>query len=50
MGADAVHGVIGKKMKKSPEVLNFDDFVTLCSESSRNITPVVMNCHDFYNV
>ena len=34
MSADAVHALIGKRMKHTETVLTFDDFVNLCSKAS----------------
>lgn len=48
MGADHVHGLIGKRMRRSPEIVTFDDLTELIDKSGRNIKPVVMNVDDFY--
>ena len=48
MGADAVHGLIGKKMKRSATVLTFDDFVLLCQSASKLIQAVELRIQDFY--
>ena len=50
MGADAIHGAIGKKMRKLPSIYNFEDFVNLCASSSKNVKPIVMQFSDFYEV
>lgn len=49
MKADSVHGLIGRKMKKAAEILTFDDFVDLCDKAGKNIHPITLNEHDFYN-
>lgn len=49
MRADSVHGLIGKRMSKSPEVYNFDDFVSLCGKAGKSIEPVVLHYSDFYS-
>lgn len=48
MKADTIHGNIGNKMKKCENIYNFNDFVDLCSRSSKNIKPVLMHFDDFY--
>ena len=48
MKADSVHGVLGGKLKKTPNVYTFDDFVELCAKSGKNFKPVVMHFDDFY--
>ena len=48
MGADAVHGLSGKKMKWSATVLTFDDFVLLCQSASKLIQAVELRIQDFY--
>jgi len=45
--ADSVHGSIGKKMRKKPEIITFQDFIDLCDEAGSNIKPVVMQVEDF---
>ena len=49
MGADAVHGNIGNKMKKASIILTYDDFVTLCKKASFKINPVQLQPSDFYD-
>jgi len=49
MKADSVHGLIGMKMKKTAEILTFDDFVELCNKAGKKIKPVILSEHDFYN-
>lgn len=48
MRADSVHGSIGRKMKKCPEICTFPDFVDLCDKSGAKIKPITMQYHDFY--
>lgn len=48
MRADNVHGTIGKKMRKAPEIPTFQDFVDLCDKTSKHTKPVVMHQNDFY--
>ena len=48
MKADSIHGNIGKKMKKEPEVLTMPDFVDLCNKSSRKIKATETKVNDFY--
>ncbi|MES9882743.1 MAG: hypothetical protein ABW185_17895 [Sedimenticola sp.] len=48
MRADNIHGTIGNKMKKMPEICTFQDFVDLCDRAGKNIKPVVMHPADFY--
>ena len=50
MRADSVHGSIGRRMKKSAEVCNFDEFVDICTKSAQSIKPIVMQHGDFYQV
>ena len=50
MGADGVHGAIGKAMGRRPEIVSFDDFVKICTKASKNIRPVIMGAQDFYEV
>jgi len=47
MKADSIHGSIGKKMRKKPEIITFQDFVDLCNEAGTNIKAVVMEIGDF---
>jgi len=49
MKADSVHGLIGMKMKKTAEILTFDDFVELCNKAGKKIQPITLSEHDFYN-
>ena len=48
MRADSVHGVIGKKMKATPEIVTFEDLVQLISQASARIKVLEMNISDFY--
>ena len=48
MKADTVHGLIGKKLKRTPEVITFKDLTNLVSNSSSRIELVEMQCDDFY--
>ena len=48
MRADSVHGSIGKKMKKCPEVCTFPDFVDVCEKAGSKIKPIIMHYHDFH--
>ena len=50
MGADGVHGAIGKAMGRRPEIVSFDDFVEICTKASKNIRPVIMGAQDFYEI
>ena len=49
MKADSIYSSIRNKMKKSPEIFNFHDFVELCDRASKNIEPVVLHYNDFSN-
>ena len=48
MAADAVHGLIGQKMKKMPEIITFSELTQIVAKSGRNITPVCMCTDDFH--
>ena len=48
MRADSVHGKIGTKMRRTPNVYTFSDFVEMCHESASAIKPVSMQVGDFY--
>lgn len=48
MRADSVHGNIGKKMNKCPEICTFDDFVEICDKARATICPIVMQYNEFY--
>ena len=47
MRADAIHGTIGKRMKKSPIISTFNDFVSSVSKWGKNIQPILH--HEFYD-
>jgi len=47
MKADSIHGSIGKKMRKKPEIVTFQDFIDLCNNAGSNIKAVVMEIGDF---
>ncbi|KAF0292590.1 hypothetical protein FJT64_020052 [Amphibalanus amphitrite] len=47
MKADSVHGQIGKKLKKTGEVITFDELCDLCEKSGSNIKVVTMSSADF---
>ena len=47
MKADSIHGSIGKKMKTEKQIVNFQDFVDICSHAGKHILPVVMKVTDF---
>ena len=49
MRADSVHGVLGRKLKKTPNVYTFEDFVELCATSGKSFKPTVMHFDDFYH-
>jgi len=49
MKADSIHGSIGKKMRKKPEIVTFQDFVDLNNEAGTNIKAVVMEIGDLYS-
>ena len=48
MKADTVHGVIGKRMKRTPEIVTFKELTSLVSSSSSRISMIEMNVDDFY--
>ena len=48
MRFDSVHGSIGKSLKSEELVPDFDDFVELCSRSSKSIKSVVLHSNDMY--
>ena len=48
MGADSIHGVISKKMKKCSEIVTFPDLVDVVDSAGKYIKPVVMEVSDFY--
>ena len=47
MKADSVHGQIGKKLKKTGEVITFDELCDLVEKSGSNIKVVTMASTDF---
>ena len=47
-GADSIHGLIGKRMKKRESILNFDDFVELCRGASSKILSIVLEHKNFF--
>ena len=48
MRADSIHGSIGKRMKKCPEICNFPEFVDVCDKAAAKIKPIAMHHTDFY--
>ena len=48
MRADSIHGSIAKKMKKSPNIYDFEGFVDICDSAAQSTKPVAMKHDDFY--
>lgn len=47
MTADSIHAAITKKINKSPDLYDFDDFVRIISESHKNLQVYELNHSDF---
>ena len=50
MTADNIHGLIGKKMKKTPIIADFNEFVELVNKSGKGIKPVKLPFSEIYEV
>ena len=50
MGADSDHKLIGKRMRKTLEIVTFSDLVALSDSSARNIKPITIGALDFYEL
>ena len=50
MKVDNIHGLIGKKMKKSPIIANFKEFHDLVDNSGKGIKPVKLTSSEIYEV
>ena len=50
MGADAIHGYIGKLFRKTSTVATFDDFVQLCEKAKSNIKVIVLDLLFIYPI
>ena len=50
MTADNIHGLIGKKMKKTPIMADFNEFVVLVNKSGKGIKPVELHSSEIYEV
>ena len=48
MRADAIHGNIGRRLKKESEIICFDDLVDLCRQSGQDIEVCTMEFSDFF--
>ena len=48
MAADGVHGDIGKVMKITPKIGDFDAFARICSNSSENTDALTLDFQDIY--
>ena len=48
MGADSVHGNVGKKMKQHAEIITFNDLATLIDGAAKTYKVVRMSVDDFY--
>ena len=46
--ADGAHGDIGKVMKKTPKIGDFDAFACICSNSSENTEALILDYQDVY--
>ena len=46
--ADSIHGDIGKIMKKTPIIGDFDAFANICEQSGKNTRAVLMDYDDIY--
>ena len=50
MPADAIHGNIGKLIRKTSTVATFDDFVQLCEKANNNIKTIVLDLLFIYPI
>ena len=50
MTADNIHGLIGKKMKKTPIIADCNEFVVLVNKSGKGIKPVELHSGEIYEV
>ena len=48
MRADAIHGAIGRKMKKMENIHTYDDFVEVCGSAASRNRPIPLHYGDFY--
>ena len=50
MRADNIHGMIGKKMKRTPVIATFDDFIDLVRSADKTIKPIVLDITNTFEV
>ena len=50
MMANNIHGLIGKKIKKTPLIADFNEFVELVNKSGKGIKPVKLHFSEIYEV
>ena len=48
MRADAIHGAIGRKMKKMENIHTYNDFMEVCGSAASRNRPNPLQCGDFY--
>ena len=48
MRADAIHGAIGRKMKKMENIHTYNDFMEVCGLAASRNRPNPLQCGDFY--
>ena len=50
MAAGAIHGNVGKLLRKTSTVATFDDFVQLCEKAQNNIKMIVLDLTFIYPI
>ena len=50
MAADNIHASIGNKMKDSPKIPTYGDYVTLCENAGNNIEAVELDIDDIFDI
>ena len=50
MRADNIHGMIGKKMKRTSVITTFDDFIDLVRSAGKTIKPIVLDITNIFEV
>ena len=48
LAVDSIHGEIGKIMKKTPIIGDFDAFANICEQAGKNTRAVIMDYDDLY--
>ena len=48
MRADSIHGSIGRRMLRTPEISTFDEFVEICDKSAKLIKPICLQHHEVH--